>query len=279
MSGRREVDDLFRRKGATFSAPNWEFFLERRVPAALESGRISVDDLAGLLREAEEHGRQHVLLYRVSRQTASEYLDEGRVRRGFQRLHVGSILDNPRVLDKPTGPTFTEARIDYTPKRQPKALVVKQVMTRESREFVGETRDGNRIHIELDVEEVRAVNVVKLHADGFCEVRLQSHKEPQYAREASQLLLELRDVLPSGALQKFVLTVAKNRLFERRRELTDQVRYTSSTLKNDRGSIIQASAGTDVGDLFADAGMVSTLDEFMDHDAYCDSSNLSRLSL
>lgn len=275
MSGRREVDALFRRKGATFSAPNWELFLKKRVPSALDDGRVAVDDLADLLREAEEHGRQHVFLYkRAQRRAASEYLDENRIRLGLNRAGLPAILDNPRVLDKPNRPTFTEVRVDKTPNGQPKALVIKQIVTKESRQVLGETRtSANRIRIDVAVEEMRAVNVVKLHADGFCEIRLQSHKNPQYTREASQLLITLQELLPSGELQKFVLTAAKNNLFAQRKKLRADIRYTSSLLKDDYGSMIEASASTDVGDLFADDGMASTVDEFMKHDSYCSSSN------
>lgn len=108
----------------------------------------------------------------------------------------------------------------------------------------------------------------------FCEVRISSHQRPTYAQDAHKLLLTLQSIYPVQRLQVFPLTRSKVKLFEERNTKGTDVRYTHSILRNSRGGVISAAGGNEDADLFADAGMVSSLDQFVKHDGYCDQSNL-----
>jgi hypothetical protein len=276
---RREAEQLLRSRNLPYSALNWETFRTDRLAPAIQAKQVTVDHLADLVAEAEEHGRQHVLLYRATKQAASDAIDENRVRQRLQQLDLPRVLDHPRVLDMPDTPTWVQARVERTPNGQPKALVMKQVMTRETRTCLNERRTGNRLRINYRVEVARAVNVVKLHADGLCEVRVQSHRaeigqrRKDYVGAATRLLTPLNGLLPVSQFQPVSLSPAKNKIFEQRATLTD-VRFTNSTLKNDHGYTISAAANTEAGNLFQDQGTSSGLDAFYKHEAYCDSSNV-----
>jgi hypothetical protein len=276
---RREAEGLLRSRNLPFSALNWEAFRTERLIPAVEQKQVTVDQLADLVAEAEEHGQQHVLIYRATKQAAREAIDENRVRQKLQQLNLPPVLDTPRVLDMPNAPSWVQARVERTPNGHPKALILKQVMTRETRTFLNERRTGNRLRINYRVELARAVNVVRLHADGFCEVRVQSHRaeigqrKKDYAGEVSRLLTPLNGLLPVSQFQSVSLTVAKNKIFEQRATITD-VRFTNSTLKNDHGYTISAAANTEAGNLFQDEGTSSGLNAFYQHEAYCDSSNV-----
>ena len=274
MVNRSEIDDLLRRVGAPFSAPNRATMIDCRLRPALASGKVSVDMLAQLLRDGEEHGRQHVFLYRAPKAAAEAHLLEAHVRRGLNRIGAPEIFDQPRVLDKPAEPTFTEARIEYTPRNQPRALVIKRVRVREHHELVDERREDHFINIRYRVEQERAVDLIKLHADGFCEVRLQSHRKPNYPQEVGQLLLALQDLIPASDLNPYLLVKAKNHLLTSRQQLAGEVRFTGSTLKNAQGCTIQAAAGSETGNLFDSEGMTLSLNDFLQYEGYCDGSNV-----
>lgn len=270
-----QVKDLFRQRQVVFSAPNWETFVGERLYPAVEKGTITADHLGNLLAQAEEHGSQHVMLYRAPKSRAVASVNEAKVRQGIKHSGFGDILDAPRVLDGADQPTWIEARVELTPNAQPKALVVKQVATREHLERLDEKREGTRMRVEYDIQERRAINLVKLHVDGLVEVRIQTHQRPNYFHEAGQLLLQLNHLLPVSEIKPASITTARNNLFEKRRALASSVRYTNSTLKNSRGNTIVAAAGAgEDGDLFSDKGMTSSLDQFVAHEGYCDASNV-----
>jgi hypothetical protein len=48
-----------------FSAGSWKEMLETRLERYLEDGKLTEADIASLLGTIEEHGRQHIFLYKA----------------------------------------------------------------------------------------------------------------------------------------------------------------------------------------------------------------------
>src|SRR5260370_30428431 len=66
----------------------------------------------------------------------------------------------------------------------------------------------------------------------------------------------------------------KNNLWKNRYSLKSILRYSDSTLRNTLGTALSASTGSEQASLFDDQGASKSLDEFLRHRAYCDTSNI-----
>jgi hypothetical protein len=62
--------------------------------------------------------------------------------------------------------------------------------------------------------------------------------------------------------------------FPDRASLKNVLRYSDSTLRNALGTALSASTGDEQASLFNDPGASNSLDEFLKHKAYCDTSNV-----
>lgn len=61
------VSAFLKERRLAHSAPSWDSMINNRLRPALKSRDISFEDLVELLGSVEEHGRQHVFLYRCSK--------------------------------------------------------------------------------------------------------------------------------------------------------------------------------------------------------------------
>jgi hypothetical protein len=232
---RKEVEDLLRAKRAPFSAARKEDVVDTRLQQALDENRLGIADAVALLRDAEEHGRQHILLLRCSETKAGELLEEVHVREGLKGIGAASALDEPRVLDITGQATITEARLELFPKGQPKALVIKQVVPREKLLAAVKVREGNEIISRTRVEITRGVNVVRLHSDGLLEVRLEVERQADYQTQRMALLKLLDPLLPQKEFTPISLEAAKTYMWDHRNELKDDYRLWWAKARGSNG--------------------------------------------
>ena len=176
MATVREVQSVLKQKNLPSSAASKALVYSERLEPAIKAGDVSLEALAAVLSDAEEHGRQHVLTYRLPKAPTQDVLDVGKVRKALQKIGAGNIIDHPRVFDKPDQPIFSEARLELHPKGQPKALIVKQVVT--------ESRAAKRLKSTWDTIS-RSASLYGAGRQracctqyGFVEVRIQSHRAP-----------------------------------------------------------------------------------------------------
>ena len=66
------LQDFLKSKELPHSGGSWVNMFANRIDPALGSGKIALEDLFNLLRESEEHGSQHVFLYKCSKATAQK---------------------------------------------------------------------------------------------------------------------------------------------------------------------------------------------------------------
>lgn len=267
------VTEFLKAKKLTHSASSWDDMKNKRLLPAIASHLVSEQELIELLRSAEECGRQHVFLFHCSKDTAATLMERSRVTNALTRQNLQDLLTQARVLDQPSEPTIADVR--WVVAGIDTELIVKIIETRVSQRFVGETRLGNQISRNYEEILERSVNVVRLHRNGLLEIRLGSHSNS--TRYASDLMLMWRRIdflLSESDFTPISLLRAKNKLWTDRATLSRIIRFSDHTLVNDNGNTIRAATGTDNCDLLSDDGVVESLEVFLDHDAYCDSSNI-----
>jgi hypothetical protein len=273
MTSLSVVSEFLKSKGVPHSAGSWEDMREDRIAPYLKSHKITIDDLTRLLGEAEEFGRSHVFLYAAKKKDVEACMDKDKIHSLCQKLGHASILTEPLIVDLPQAPTLTEIREESVDGQT--RWLFKIIEARREREFVSEKTEGNRIIKEWVLKDIRAVNVARLHASGFLEVRIQSHlNSTKYEADLHRILMALKDFLPPKVFTPFSLAKAKAHLWEQRESLKKKVRFSDSTMTNSKGTTLIASTGAEEADLFADSGAAASIDQFLGHGAHCDSSNI-----
>src|SRR5713226_3365320 len=105
-----QVRDFLQDRGLSSSAGSWDAMINARLKPALQAGHLTPDDLVNVVRVTEEHGAQHVFLYRCSRDKAATLMDPGRVGKALRGLNLEGLLEKPRFLDQPHAPTIADVR-------------------------------------------------------------------------------------------------------------------------------------------------------------------------
>jgi hypothetical protein len=267
------VSEFLKTKGLHHSAGSWDEMRDKRLIPAIGRQKLTIGDLAKLLSEAEEFGRNHTFLYQAKQSEVRNLLDRDHISRVCKKLGHMQALDGPLLVDLPNEPTLTEIRKDTSNERP--CWVFKAVETREEREFVEETMVNNRIRREWEINRVRAVNIARLHESGFLEIRIQSYaNSTQYAADLNRIRTMLRDYLPPALFKPVSLSKAKKALWDNRTARDRKIRFSDSIMRNDYGTTLAASTGTEQADLFKDSGASDSIDHFLDEGAYCDAENI-----
>lgn len=253
--------------GATWSD------LQDRAKAALQRNKLSEKDLTEFLAEAEEYGRQHIFLYRIKGGFALP--TPKKIEAWLQKHGAVGALAAAQVVDKPNEPTIAEVRKD--PARGGDLLVIKIVETRTYDNFLGtEERGGGRYSREYQREEVRAVNVIRVHPDGVLEIRIFSHRSgsTDYGRQLAELWTLIADIVKPTEALTMSLVKAKKSLYESRHNLEDTVSFSSTLLRNSAGINVTAACGRELN-LFSDNATDAGLQTMTTQgEAYCDEHNL-----
>src|SRR5579864_6233442 len=109
------VSEFLRGKGVSHSAGSWEQMFERRIQPALDSGKLSDNDIRMLLREAEDFGRQHVFLYEPTSENTDDPVSltkAERVKRFLRRRGWESLIDSVKVVGMPAGIEAVDIHFD-----------------------------------------------------------------------------------------------------------------------------------------------------------------------
>lgn len=236
---REQIDDLLRSIGAARSAPNKKALVRERVQQAFDERRLDLAKAVGMIRSAEEHGRQHVYLYqRVATEGPSlnEALSDETIEVALREIGIFSKLTNPRVLDVPEERTISEVRVERYPKGQIKALVVKQV---EAREIPEGKAKREKIRGQLVTSQplvrTRGVHLVRLQANGVLEIRLQSDRTVDYEERREALRTKLEPLFPAAQFPPVSLASAKRYLWDHRDDAGREFRLSWAKARQSNG--------------------------------------------
>lgn len=174
-----------------FSAGKWHDFLNKRIRPAIETRKLSIDNLAAMLHEAEEYGRQHVLLYKLKRGfQISPLLSLPRVRRQLHSHKKGSVLDAIPSASAHDKLDLVHVRLD-----DKEGLVLKAVESKESLQVLKTynviAAAGHEIRVGV-AKKKRRIKLARLRPNGLLEVRLSTvstgGRQHNYQKEATEFL-------------------------------------------------------------------------------------------
>jgi len=265
------ISQYLRDKGLPSSTTSWESTIESRLKPAIKTGSITVLDLYNFLACTEEYGAQHIFLYSCDQHSAQDVSNVKHLKEVLSKVGLIEIFQNPRVVAMPSQPIVTEVRHSDDDER----IVIKVVEKRIHMEFIGEEVHGTYVTKKYQKKVERAVNVACLHADGFLELRIASHKNSsKYANDLRAFWDIITQIITKDNFSEISLKSIKERFCSARATLHNEIRFSTSKMLNDFGTTLLVASGSQESDLMDDEGASSSLAVFSDHDAYCDSANI-----
>ena len=259
-----QVSNLLKQKGLDHSAPSWEEMINRRLKPYLHDKSLSTEDLLLLLREVEEHGSQHVLLYRLSRnETFGSLFDENELERRLVEAPGWPMVGEASFVNLPDKPTIVEVRRDW--KEGHPSVIVKIVEKRIHKRRKGTEQDKGDLIVRYSQEVYRAVNVVRISADGLAEVRVFSHKEAaSYEGEALGILHRLAPLVSVTKWESLPLNKLRNNLLDpkKRNEMKKHFKLRHTQQRDANGNRLQAAVGILSSDIYEAQGLIGSLDLF-----------------
>lgn len=274
-----EAKNFLKEKNLSFSAVTWKDLFEKRVLPAIDVGTLTLTDLHNFLREVEEHGRQHVFLFRCVGDRKTVMLGAKRISDITKEQGLEEIALAPLAVMLPNRPQLVDIRWDTCSHggQVYKALVIKQVETRSTFQFVGQVVDPITGFITKRYEPVksRAINLARMHSDGTLEIRLASHKNStQYTETLAAFQSAISPWLPLGEFEELSLNVAKAACLNKREELSSLIRHGGHTLRNDSGTTLTARSSSPSDDVLADDAAEKSLDSFLETDGWSESAQI-----
>lgn len=264
------VKDFLKSKKLPYSSGSWVELFDKRILPAFEEGKLTIDSLKELLIDSEESGRQHILLFESSQAKAAKILDKKNLIKNLKSLSLLSVFENSVVLDLPEKPTIVDVRYEST------NLIVKIVEAKETLISVGVQESGQFLTKKFKRILERAVHVFKLHADGMLEVRIASKSTGSrgYLQEVKRLGSYVSKIIPVDSFRALSLSRAKDNIWENRDSLSEKIRYSDATLKDDFGYSLKASSNSKVADLSDNKAVVTSMDSFSGKNTFCESNNI-----
>jgi len=198
--------------------------INRRLKPYLHDKSLKIDEISLLLREIEEHGGQHILLYQLGRNEAlGDLFSPGSLEERIEGLPDWPRVGEASFVNLPEKQTIVEVRRDK--KGSKDSVIVKFVEKRVHKRRKGVEQDKGDYLVRYSQETYRAVNVVRISADGIAEVRIFSHREAtSYGGEAIALLQRTAPLVPVTKWESFPLGKLRNNLLnpKKRNEMKKQ---------------------------------------------------------
>ena len=255
--------------------------IETRIAPALSSGNISTDDLIGIIREAEEHGKKHVRLFYVPEDGLED------LKEAIQRHAVDAWTKEngyPGTGEyvfaaHPESPIVAEVRVGDGDDLD--ALVVKIARTEYRRKRGVLTEINGREVYLADRVPFRAVDVLKVHTSGLVEVRLNPRTEPpiSYSGTANSVLSQVNGLIDNAQIAELSLATAKDSFSDQQKSqhVVENFELYETQHKNDRGDRIQSSSQVEQGGILTSDVMTKVIKQFTvdDPDAYCERVRVS----
>jgi hypothetical protein len=258
-------------KGLHYSG-SWSDLLEKRAIPYIDQGKVKVDELVKLLADSDEYGRQHIFLYKI-KADLFQNLKKDKLLPVLVEKNLDSVISEPLILDKPNIPTISSIRWE----NNESALILKVISSTSKYESVSEETIDDYFIKKYRKISSRSVNVIKINDNGLVEVRISSKSNSiRYFEDVADLLRMFTGIIPVKEIfsSPVNLLVAKNKLWEDKSELSDIIRFSDATLRNEKGTTLKGATGTKEADLTEDETVTKSLNNFLDGDAYCSSNNI-----
>ncbi|MDP9052150.1 MAG: hypothetical protein M3O31_15730 [Acidobacteriota bacterium] len=228
----------------------WKQIRERIIPA-VKDGKLPESAVLRLLRNSEEYGGQHVFLYETTKANAAALVNDDTLAKKLTSLGRADLLKEPDLLSRAGSRALADVRIESGPAGR--ALVLKAVEARVFYKLENQYDEkGGQYRIKrYQRHEVRAVDVLRVHSDGFAEMRIHAH---DYSADYSDQLTKLWHFFAHFA-SRFQFTEksisnAQQNLWKSRSSLKQVLRYSDSRLRDTKGAVLTAATGAQQDSLF-----------------------------
>jgi len=255
------VRQFLKQRGLASTAGSWDEMISDRLAPPLDDGALAVNDVVALLRECEEHGRQHVFLYRLSPGYKPPCSDPARLKAALKALNLLGLLDAPRFLEMPATPQIVDVRMETEPKA---AVIVKAVERREYQEFVGQTSSDGTLTKTYKTLEERAVNVARVRRDGLVEVRIfRQRNSSDYNDPLAGFLRLIKPLIDLAQCEEVSLVKAKTHIWETGPKLSGRIRINQQWARNAFGAENRLISQNPSRTLSDDNGSLSSMEAFV----------------
>lgn len=272
------VRDFLRDRKVAITAPNWDELYNQRILPALESKKLTIADLSGLLREVEEYGKQHIFLFKCDPADAVKILARTRIESVATDLCVFERMSIPLHLEMPDSPEIVDIRLDEAPNGSgPISLTVKICETRESSKLVDDNLDTatSRRTKTYQITKKRAISIAHLDRDGLLQIRIASRDtSTKYHEQLSSIISMVLKFVPIGRFEPVSLSKAKDTLYNKQADFVGIIRYSTTTAMNDFGISMNLAASNLSKDLSEDGGSSDAMKSFMAKKGFVTGSNI-----
>ncbi|MCF7645986.1 hypothetical protein KQ944_12500 [Bacillus subtilis] len=266
-----QVSHFLKEKNLPSSAGSWRDMIDNRLRKLFENNQLGSHDLINLLRQTEEYGSQHIFFYQL--------IDSHEVSHFFKKDFAQTLISNKlpalgttSIVDLPEKPTVVEVR--YTNEKT-QSIIFKLVEKRTILNKVSDTATNGQLVITYDQIPYRAVNLLKISADGTAEIRLQSHSDSTSYKGLAESVFTLLDpVVNRLSWKDHKLDNLKANLFDNDKRAYLQkifgLRHTQHS--NTDGTRLSAAVGMPGASMYDDGEAVASVDRFLqkkDH-AHCE---------
>lgn len=224
------------------TATSWNEFIKERLRPAVQSGQLSRAAVLGLLREAEEHGHQHVFLYQCDPAEAGRLMAKPAVRAALKTLNREAVIADAAIIDTPKASTIVDARWGELDDHGTFTLKVVGVRMLERR--TREKQSDNRTVIMLDYVPTRTVGLFRLQENGQLDLRIESRtNETNYKAEVHEMWSTAALLLPREKFEEVSLGPAKKKMFLERTKLRDKIHFKSVRGGSAKGNSMTVACG------------------------------------
>jgi hypothetical protein len=271
------VRDFLKIHKAAYSATSWDL-LGVRVQSALTEELISKVDLYHLLCDVEEHGRQRVYVFQRNPAQAAKMFEPATLEAALKSAGLAALRNKPRVqADPPKQPTLVDVRVSD----DGDSLVLKFIegrkrylLVEEGEEAARSERNKRQWVKRWDIKESRAVNVVKLRADGLCEIRIALGAD-DYEAAIGKLKADTAGMVPWDKFSEVSLSKVKQALWKQRDALETILSFSNSNLRDDKSGVtMTAATGRIEDDIRQSSGAERALQLFLDSGAHVEGSSI-----
>jgi len=267
------ISTFLKSKNLHFSASSWDQLIESRLIPSLQSADISIEELTLLLKDVEEHGRQHVFMYVCKNESLSKYFSEKYWSELMEDKGLKEVHEKPALLDQPSSPTIVDLRIDEI--NSTKYLTVKVVESRVFIRALDEAVNGNIITKTFERVHERAVTLFRLGQHGHLEIRIQSHSNStDYEKDVTRAWSRVSKIFDKEDFYELSLQKAKDNLWINRQSLKSKIRFSKFVVKNLDGMSLDLSCGPQDQDILSSNGAVTSIESFVADDGHFDRCNV-----
>jgi hypothetical protein len=185
------------------------------------------------------------------------------------------LLTEPDLLSKAGSRALADARIENG--STGRVLVLKAVEAREFYKLENEyPENGGQYKIKRYRRyEVRAVDVLRVHSDGFAEMRIHAHDSANdYSDHLTKAWHFFAHFASRFQFDDKSISHAQQNLWKSRAALKQVLRYSDSRLRDTKGAVLTAATGAQQDSLFDNEKASKSIDAFWDDETVCDKSNV-----